>query len=100
MRKSPILILDEPTTGLDEENERALNETLDRLTASTTTLLITHNLQVAARADLILYMERGRIIESGSHSDLMRAGGRYAALYQLQSTATPEAAEESHVVAI
>ena len=100
LRKSPILILDEPTTGLDEENERALNETLDRLTASTTTLLIAHNLQVAARADLILYMERGRIIESGSHSDLMRAGGRYAALYQLQTTAIPEAAEESHVVAI
>jgi ATP-binding cassette subfamily B protein len=100
LRRSPILILDEPTTGLDEENERALNETLDRLTAHTTTLLITHDLQYAARADLILHMERGRIIESGTHAELMRASGRYAALYQLQTTARPEAAEEKHAVAL
>ncbi len=99
LRKAPILVLDEPTTGLDEENERAINETLDRLTEHTTTLLITHNLQVAARADLILYMECGRILESGTHHQLMRAGGRYAALYELQTAAGPEPAEESHAVA-
>ena len=99
LRKAPILILDEPTTGLDEENERAVNEALDRLTEHTTTLLITHNLQVASRADLILYMERGHILESGPHHQLMRAGGRYAALYELQSTAGVEPAEERHAVA-
>ncbi|HEV8378373.1 MAG TPA: ABC transporter ATP-binding protein [Tepidisphaeraceae bacterium] len=100
LRNAPILILDEPTNGLDEENERAINETLSRLTAHTTTILITHNLQVAARADLILHMERGRITESGTHAELMRAAGRYAALYQLQTTASPEAAEERHAVAL
>jgi len=99
LRTAPILILDEPTTGLDEENERTINEALDRLTAHTTTLLITHNLQVASRADMILYMERGRILESGTHQELLRAGGRYAALYELQTAAGPQAAEESHAVA-
>ena len=99
LRKAPILVLDEPTTGLDEENERAINDALDRITEQTTTLLITHNLQVASRVDLILYLERGPIIESGTHHQLMRAGGRYAALYELQTAAGPQPAEESHAVA-
>jgi ATP-binding cassette subfamily B protein len=85
IRRSPILILDEPTTGLDEENERAVIEALQRLAKGRTTLLITHDLQFAARADLVLYLEDGSILEHGTPDELMHAGGRYATLCQLQT---------------
>ena len=84
IRKAPILILDEPTTGLDEENERAVIETLDQVSVGRTTFVITHDLQVASRSDSILYLEGGQVRERGTHAELMQAGGRYAALYQLQ----------------
>lgn len=88
VRRSPILILDEPTTGLDEENERAVTEALIRLASGRTTLLITHDLQLASRAHVIFYLESARLIECGAPADLMRAGGRYATLYRSQC-ATP-----------
>ena len=87
IRKSPILILDEPTTGLDEENERAVVEALERLARGRTTFLITHTLHLVARADLILYLEGGRVLECGTHAELTRAGGRYASLVRLQAAA-------------
>ncbi len=87
IRRAPILILDEPTTGLDEENERAVIEALDRLSTGHTTFLVTHDLQLASRADLILYLEHGGIRESGSHAELMLADEKYAALYRLQASA-------------
>lgn len=88
IRKSPILILDEPATGLDNENENTVIEALEELASGCTTFLITHDLQLASRfADLILYLENGDITERGAHSELMRAGGRYSALYKLQSAA-------------
>jgi ATP-binding cassette, subfamily B, bacterial len=86
VRKAPLLILDEPTTGLDEENQRAVVEALERLSAGHTTFLITHDLPFAARADVIFYLERGRVLERGTHADLMGAQGRYATLYRLQET--------------
>src|SRR3989449_2380848 len=58
IRHAPLLILDEPTTGLDGENERAVSEALERLTEGRTTFLITHDLHLAARANLILYLDR------------------------------------------
>lgn len=85
IRNAPILILDEPTTSLDENNEQVVIEALERLACKRTSLLITHNLFHAARADLILYLESGCVLEWGSHLDLMRVNGRYAALYQLQA---------------
>lgn len=84
IRNAPILILDEPTTGLDKRNERAVMTALERLAQGRTTFLITHDLHLIARADLILYLEDGQIVEQGTHAELMRATGRYAALYTLQ----------------
>lgn len=85
IRRSPILLLDEPTAGLDEENETKVIDALERLAQGRTTLLITHDLVLASRADEIIYLERGRIVERGKHEDLIQAGGRYAALFQLQT---------------
>lgn len=93
IRHAPILILDEPATGLDKANERAVIEALERLYSGRTSLLITHDIYHAMQADHILYMEAGRIAERGTHEELLRAGGRYAALHQLQT----ESRTERHV---
>ena len=85
IRQAPILILDEPTTGLDKENEQAVIEALQKLAQDRTTFIITHDLYIATRADLIVYIEGGQIQEQGSHAELMRRNGRYAALYQMHS---------------
>ncbi len=87
IRQAPILLLDEPATGLDPENERAVLEALERLADGQTTFLVTHDLQLAAKADLILYLEGGRVREGGRHQELMQANGRYANLYHLQAAA-------------
>ena len=85
IRRAPVLIFDEPTTGLDAESERAVIEALDRLAQGWTTFLITHDLRLAARADLILYLEDGRVRERGTHGELLQADGRYASLYRVQT---------------
>ena len=85
IRKAPILILDEPTTGLDERNEREVMNALQSVARGTTTLLITHNLQLASRSDQIIFLEGGRVVERGTHDALLRADGRYALLFKLQS---------------
>ncbi|NJR62090.1 MAG: ABC transporter ATP-binding protein [Cyanobacteria bacterium CRU_2_1] len=85
VRKAPIVILDEPTVGLDNENEYAVTEALRRLTQDCTTFLITHDLRASTNANLILYIEKGRILERGTHAELLHLGQRYAAFYQLQN---------------
>jgi ATP-binding cassette subfamily B protein len=85
VRQAPILILDEPTTGLDKGNEYEVLEALERLSVKRTTFLIVHDLDLAAQADFILYMEQGRLLEWGTHQDLMQVDGQYAALYRLQT---------------
>jgi ATP-binding cassette subfamily B protein len=85
VRDTPILILDEPTTGLDEANERLILQALERLSRCRTVFLITHDLRMAARADLVILLEAGSILEQGSHAKLMQSGGRYARLYRLQA---------------
>ena len=81
----PLLILDEPTTGLDRRNAYLVQEALARLSSRSTTFLIAHDLHSAIHADRILYLERGRIIEQGTHEQLMSLQGRYAAMYAYQS---------------
>ncbi|MFC3396813.1 ABC transporter ATP-binding protein [Brenneria rubrifaciens] len=84
IRNSPILILDEPSTGLDSENEQAVIEALVRLMQHRTSLLITHNLAFAALTDKILFIENGCVMEQGSHDALLARQGRYAELWHLQ----------------
>jgi len=95
--RAPIVILDEPLTGLDEANSRAVVEALDRLTEGRTTFLITHDLRHAARCDRILVLKDGRIAEQGTHAELARRNGAYAAA--LGAGVATAGATEAHAVA-
>jgi ATP-binding cassette subfamily B protein len=79
-----ILILDEATSALDTRSERLIQEAIERTMRGRTTLAIAHRLSTILRADLILVYERGRIVERGTHTELLAAGGAYAQLYQEQ----------------
>jgi subfamily B ATP-binding cassette protein MsbA len=84
IRNSPILILDEPTTGLDAESEKLVFEALDRLMEGKTALVIAHRFATIRRANVIFVVEDGEIRESGAHDELLQHDGLYAHLYDLQ----------------
>ena len=84
LKDAPILILDEATSALDTESERHIQEALRNLMSSRTTFVIAHRLSTVESADRILVMDEGRIVETGTHVDLLAAGGQYAALHSLQ----------------
>lgn len=84
LKNAPILILDEATSALDTESERHIQQALDELMKNRTTFVIAHRLSTIERADRIIVMADGEIVESGTHAELLAAGGRYAHLYQLQ----------------
>ena len=85
LRDPPILIFDEATSSLDTESERWVQRALDRLSEGRTVFVIAHRLSTVRRANSILVLDRGRIVEAGNHDRLMRAGGPYRRLYEMQS---------------
>ena len=84
LRDAPVLVLDEATSALDSDSERLVQDALDRLTRGRTSLIIAHRLSTVVRADRILVMDRGRLVDSGTHAELLARGGIYTDLYQLQ----------------
>lgn len=85
LKNPPILILDEATSAVDNETEAAIQRSLDRLVVGRTSLIIAHRLSTVRHAHLIHVLEYGRIVESGTHEQLLSKGGAYAALWRLQT---------------
>ena len=85
LRNTPILVLDEATSQLDAESERIVQAALDKLMQGRTTICISHRLSTIQKADVIVVLDQGRIVESGRHAQLIAAGGVYRKLYDLQS---------------
>ena len=93
IRDTPILILDEPSSALDSASEKLVFEALDKLMGTMTSIVIAHRLSTIQRADVIFVVKGGVIVESGRHDQLMRRGGAYAELYELQYRTESSAAE-------
>jgi ATP-binding cassette subfamily B multidrug efflux pump len=85
LKNAPILVLDEATSSLDSEVEAAIQASLDTLMAGKTVIAIAHRLSTIARMDRLVVLDRGRIVEQGTHGELLRAGGHYAELWRRQS---------------
>ena len=95
LRDAPILLLDEATSALDAESELLVQQALDRLMANRTTLVIAHRLATVRGADRIVVLDAGRVVETGTHDQLSRAGGLYARLASLQFDERAFAAQDS-----
>ena len=84
LKNAPVLVLDEATSALDSESERHVQAALEALMKGRTTLVIAHRLSTVENADRIVVLDKGRIVEEGSHRELLARGGTYAKLYQIQ----------------
>src|SRR5262249_41618905 len=95
IRDTPILIMDEPSSGLDAASEQLVFEAPERLMKGRTTLVIAHRLATVERADTILVLNQGRIVEQGQHAQLLELGGLYSKLYRLQFCRDEAGAQEA-----
>src|SRR4029077_9781737 len=84
IRNTPILVLDEPTSGLDAQSEQVVFEALERLMKGKTSIVIAHHLATILRANIIFVVKDNRLTESGTHDELLAAGGFYSELYHIQ----------------
>jgi ATP-binding cassette subfamily B protein len=96
LKDSPILLLDEATSALDAENEAQVQRALDDVMTGRTTLVIAHRLATVLKADRILVMEAGRIVEEGDHASLVARNGTYARLARLQFESGAAALSEAN----
>lgn len=99
LKNAPILVLDEPTSALDAHTEEALLTALKELMRGRTTFVIAHRLSTVRQADLVVVLEQGKIIEEGTHADLIRHGATYASMYHLQHAEEPKRPMEAGVAA-
>ncbi|RME61724.1 MAG: ATP-binding cassette domain-containing protein, partial [Candidatus Dadabacteria bacterium] len=84
LKDAPILLLDEATASLDSQSEKEVQKALDQLLKNRTAIIIAHRLSTIASADKIIVLKDGKIVESGSHSELIKNGSEYTKLYKLQ----------------
>jgi ATP-binding cassette subfamily B protein/subfamily B ATP-binding cassette protein MsbA len=100
LKNAPILILDEPTSSIDSKTESVILDALDHLMIGRTTFLIAHRLSTIRRADLILVMDHGRLVEQGVHQELLQRGGLYRQLHDLQTKQPGRRAEKAESPAL
>ena len=98
LRNPPILVLDEATSALDNRTERALQDALDELMVGRTTLVVAHRLSTVRDADLIAVLDRGVVVEKGTHDELVQQGGRYAQLLAASGSDAVELPSELQTV--
>jgi ATP-binding cassette, subfamily B, bacterial MsbA len=98
LKDAPILLLDEATSALDSESERYIQASLERLMHGRTTFVVAHRLSTIERADRIVVLEAGRVVEQGSHAQLLASGGRYSHLHRIQFSAPLSQAASSERV--
>lgn len=92
LKDAPIVLLDEITSALDPVNEAAVHDGIERLMAGRTVVLVAHRMRTVRRADHVVFLDAGRIVEQGSHDELLRLGGRYAGFWQLATLSAADAA--------
>jgi ABC-type multidrug transport system fused ATPase/permease subunit len=93
-----VLILDDSTASVDAATERLIRQALDKLIKGRTTFIITHRLPIIQNADLILVLQDGRLVEKGTHKDLMAKGGLYKEMYETQLMLNQEAEEKAEEI--